>query len=102
MDKSESIITLENLLLRFDTHTKKFIKELEREESNESMETIDSLINNIKAQKNHTKIQKSRFIDDIKSGLGNKIKENPTTIIKYKKPWYSKLSEWFKNILIKF
>lgn len=102
MDKNESIVTLENLLLRFDAQTKKFIKELEHEESNERVETIDSIINDMKAQKNYTKTQKSRFINDIKSGLGDKIKENPTTIIKHEKPWYSKLSQWFKNIFTKF
>jgi hypothetical protein len=102
MEKSENIVTLENLLLRFDAQTKKFIKELESEESNERVETIDSIINDIKAQKNHTKIQRDRFITDIKSGLGDKIKENPTTIIKHTKPWYIRLSEWFKKIFTKF
>jgi C4-type Zn-finger protein len=102
MEKSENIVTLENLLLRFDAQTKKFIKELESEESNERVETIDSIINDIKAQKNYTKIQRDRFITDIKSGLGDKIKENPTTIIKHTKPWYVRLSEWFKKIFTKF
>lgn len=102
MEKSENIVTLENLLLRFDAQTKKFIKELESEESNERVETIDSIINDIKAQKNYTKIQRDRFITDIKSGLGHKIKENPTTIIKHTKPWYVRLSEWFKKIFTKF
>jgi hypothetical protein len=102
MEKSENIVTLENLLLRFDAQTKKFIKELENEENNERVETLDSLINDIKAQKNYTNIQKHRFIGDIKSGLGDKIKENPTTIIKHKKPWYVKITDWFKNIFTKF
>jgi hypothetical protein len=102
MEKSENIVTLENLLLKFDAQTKKFIKELESEESNERVETIDSIINDIKAQKNYTKIQRDRFITDIKSGLGDKIKENPTTIIKHTKPWYVRLSEWFKKIFTKF
>ena len=102
MEKSENIVTLENLLLRFDAQTKKFIKELESEESNERIETLDSIINDIKAQKNYTKTQRDRFITDIKSGLGGKIKENPTTIIKHTKPWYIRLSEWFKKIFTKF
>lgn len=102
MVKNENIVTLETLLQKFDAQTKKFIKELEKEEDNERIETLDSIINDIKAQKQQTNIQKSRFIVDIKSGLGSKIKEEPFTVIKHDKPWYVKVINWFKNIFTKF
>jgi len=102
MEKNQSIVTLENLLVRFDGQTKKFIKELEREEETERVETLDAMINDIKAQKEQTKLTKNKFISEIKLGLGDKIKENPTTIIKHKKPWYIKFKNWLKNIFIKF
>jgi glycerophosphoryl diester phosphodiesterase len=102
MDKGENIVTLEDLLDRFNARTKKFIKELEHEEETERVETLDSIINEIKGQINYTKTQRARFINEIKSGLGDKIKENPTVIIKHNKPWYIIISNWFKNIFTKF
>ena len=102
MEKNQSIVTLEDLLVRFDGQTKKFIKELEREEQTEKVETLDAIINDIKGQKEQTKLNKNKFINEMKFGLGNKIKENPTTIIKHEKPWYVKFKNWLKNIFIKF
>lgn len=102
MSKDKNIVTLEDLLVRFDNQNKKFIKELEAEESTERIESVDAIINDIKAQKEYTKVQKNKFINDIKFGLGEQIKENPTTIIKHTKPWYVKLKDWLKNIFTKF
>jgi hypothetical protein len=102
MEKSQNTVTLEDLLVRFDNQTKKFIKELEREEQSERVETLDAMINDIKGQKEQTKINKTKFITEIKSGLGNKIKENPTTIKKHEKPWYVKFNNWVKSIFTKF
>jgi hypothetical protein len=102
MERNQSIVTLEDILTRFDKQTKKFIQDIEREEQNERVETLDVIINDIKGQKNQTKINKNKFINEIKFGLGEKIKENPTTIIKHTKPWYVKLGNWFKKIFTKF
>lgn len=102
MAKDKNIVTLEDLLVRFDNQNKKFIKELEVEENNERIETLDAIINDIKAQKEYIKIQKNKFVNEIKFGLGDEIKKNPTTIIKHKKPWYVKLKNWLINIFTKF
>lgn len=102
MEKTQQIVTLEDILVRFDKQTKHFISEIEREEKTERIETVDALINDIKAQKNQTALNKNKFISEIKSGLGDKIKENPTTIIKHTKPWYVKFGNWVKNIFTKF
>ena len=83
MEKNQQIVTLEDILNRFDKQTKQFINEIEREEKTERIETLDAMINDIKAQKNQTILNRDRFINEIKTGLGGKIKENPTTIIKY-------------------
>jgi flagellin-specific chaperone FliS len=64
MDKGENIVTLEDLLDRFNARTKKFIKELEYEEETERVETLDSIINEIKGQINYTKTQRARFINE--------------------------------------
>ena len=102
MEKNQQIVTLEDILNRFDKQTKQFINEIEREEQTERIETLDAMINDIKAQKNQTTLNKNRFINEIKTGLGGKIKENPTTIIKYTKPWHVKFRDWVKNIFTKF
>ena len=102
MERNQTIVTLEDILTRFDNQTKKFIQQIEREEENERVETIDVMINDMKGQKNQTLLNKNKFINEIKFGLGEKIKENPTTIIKYAKPWYVKLGNWFKRIFTKF
>jgi hypothetical protein len=102
MEKNQNTVTLENILTRFDKQTKQFIQDIEREEKCENIETLDVMINDIKAQTKQTLLHKHKFISEIKSGLGDKIRENPTTIIKHFKPWYVKLGYWFKNIFTKF
>jgi hypothetical protein len=102
MERNQTTVTLEEILNRFDKQTKKFIQDIEREEENERVETLDVIINDIKGQRNQTIINKNKFINEIKFGLGEKIKENPTTIIKHTKPWYIKLGNRFKRIFTKF
>jgi hypothetical protein len=102
MENNQKIVTLDELLVRFDKQTKEFISGIERDEQSERIETVDAMINDIKGQKNQTILNKHKFIGEIKSGLGTKIKENPTTIIRHTKPWYSKLGYWVKNIFTKF
>jgi hypothetical protein len=102
MERNESIVTLEDILVRFNKQTKKFIQEIEKEENSERIESLDVMINDMKGQRNQTIINKNKFINEIKFGLGEKIKENPTTIIKHTKPWYTNLGVRFKRIFTKF
>jgi C4-type Zn-finger protein len=102
MERNESIVTLEDILVRFNKQTKKFIQEIEKEENSERVESLDVMINDMKGQRNQTIINKNKFINEIKFGLGEKIKENPTTIIKHTKPWYTNLGVRFKRIFTKF
>lgn len=102
MENNQNVVTLEDILTRFDKQTKKFIQEIEREEQTERVESLDAIINDIKGQKHQTLVSRNKFISEIKSGLGDKIKNDPTTIIKHKKPWYIKLINRFKQLFTKF
>ncbi len=102
MSKDKNSISVDEVLNMVNSRTKKLISEIEREESSERIETVDSIINDIKGQKEQTKLNKLKFANEIKSGLGNKIKENPNEIKVYVKPWYKKLGGFIKNIFTKF
>jgi len=79
---------------------KKLIEELEKEEINTNrISTVDSEINKIKTERNSTNIQKERFINEITSGLGKSIKENPNKVTIIKKKWYYKIKKFFIKII---
>jgi len=102
MEKFDNVVTLEDLLNKATEQRKNFIKNLESEEKTERIETVDAIINNIKADKLQTKIKKEKFISEIKLGLGKEISKNPNGIIIHKKPWYVKLGNLIKRIFMKF
>lgn len=102
MSHKKSEITLDELLLIAEKQRKDFIKQIEMEEENERIEHLDAIINDIKAQKEQTKIRRDKFINEIKFGLGEQIKNNPNEIIIHKKPWHVKTKEWFKKIFTSF
>lgn len=77
---------------------KKFLEELAREELLEGRDTISSERNKIFLERSQTEIQKERFINEIKNGLGEKVKERPNEIIIIKKPWYHKLITGIKKL----
>jgi hypothetical protein len=49
-----------------------------------------------------TALKKAQFANEIKAGLGVKIKENPSKVTIIKKSWIQKVLSWFKNIFTKF
>ena len=99
----EGKISLEEVLHKFNKQNEKFKKNLEKEEAYEdSIETMDSIFNDFKATKENTTRNKLKFIDEVKSGLGDKVKKNPNKIKVIKKNWYQKISETIKNIFTKF
>lgn len=102
MENRDNIVTLEDLLNRATEQRKNFIKNLESEEKTERIETVDAIINNIKADKVQTEIKKEQFISEIKAGLGEEIAKNPNSITIHKKPWYAKLGNSIKRIFMKF
>ena len=102
MSNDKKVDDIDLLLGKANEQTKKFIKQLELEEKHERVETIDSIVNDIKATKTQTELNKSRFIYEIKSGLGQTIKERPNDVRIIKKPWHQKFKTWIKNIFTKF
>ena len=79
------------------------INDLEKQEALEDrIETIDSINNEIKAAKQNTELKKEQFINELKSGLGQKVKNNPNKVKIIKKKWHQKLITAIKNIFIKF
>jgi flagellar biosynthesis chaperone FliJ len=102
MSNDKKVDDIDLLLGKANEQTKKFIKQLESEEKHERVETIDSIVNDIKATKTQTELNKDRFINEIKSGLGQTIKKKPNDVRIIKKTWYQKLKIWIKNIFTKF
>jgi hypothetical protein len=100
-DKSK-IIPLEEVLLRFEDHKKVFKQELQREENSERIESLDAIQNDIKGVRQNTELKKIKFISELKNGLGEKVKKNPTTIKKIHNKWYQRLGLVIKRIFIKF
>lgn len=96
-------ISLEDVLSKFNKHNKSFINDLEKQETYEDrIETIDSINNEIKASKQNTELKKEQFINELKNGLGQKVKNNPNKVKIIKKKWHQKLITAIKNIFIKF
>jgi F0F1-type ATP synthase alpha subunit len=102
MNKNKNSVSVDEVLNMVNNKTKKIISEIEREEKTERVETLDSIVNDIKGHKIQTNREKVKFAQEIKSGLGTKIKDNPNYIIIYKKPWYVKLGNFIKRIFTKF
>ncbi len=102
MSDKPKIIPLEEVLVKFEKHKKNFRESLEREEAGERIETLDSIENDIKAVKQNTEMKKNNFIAELQSGLGEKVKKNPTTIKRIHKKWYQRLGLVIKKIFTKF
>lgn len=101
-NKEEKVITLEDLLNKFDKQNKEFIKNVEKEEQYERIETLDAIQNDIKAQQAQTERAKNKFAQSVISGLGEKVKANPNKVTIIKKPWHVKFKEFIKKIFTKF
>ena len=101
-NKEQKVITLEDLLNKFDKQNKEFIKNVEKEEQYERIETLDAIQNDIKAQQAQTERAKNKFAQSVISGLGEKVKANPNKVTIIKKPWYVKFKEFIKKIFTKF
>ena len=95
-------ISLDEVLKKFNNHNKNFISDLEREETIERVDTLDSVINKMKADKVNTELKKNKYISEIKSGLGEKIKENPNEIKQIKKTKKQSIKDFLKKIFNKF
>jgi len=96
-------IELDDVLAKAKLNTKNFIKHLEEEEVGDRIETVDSLRNQMKADKSNTNRKKLQFVDEIKSSLGKEIIEKKGRGIKIKKPTFrEKVRKFFVSLYSKF
>jgi len=96
-------LSIQDILDKANKQTKRFITELEKEEVNvERVETLDSINNDIKAVRQNTELKKNQFIMELKSGLGEKVKQNPNQIKVIKKSFKEKIKIFIKSIFTKF
>jgi hypothetical protein len=102
MNQKDRIIPLEEVLLKFQEQNKEFIKNINKEEKFERVENLDVVINDIKGMEHTTNIKKQNFINELKGGLGEKVKENPTKIKKIEKTFSQKTKLFIKNIFTRF
>jgi hypothetical protein len=101
MGQLDGRIELDEVLAKAKANTANFINHLEQEEAGERIETVDSLQNQMKAERNSTNRKKSLFIDEIKNGLGNEIKSGHGITIK-KKTFGEKVRRFFSRLYSKF
>lgn len=94
----DGMIELDEVLAKAKANTAKFIAHLENEEAGERVETVDSIQNQITADKSNTIRKKKQFISEIKGSLGDEIKESGGRGVTIVKPT---LIERIKRALIK-
>jgi len=103
MGKLDGRIELDEVLLKVKRNTQNFINHLEQEEASERIETVDSLQNQIKADRTNTNRKKLQFIDEIKSDLGKEIKERGARGVTIKKLTFGeKIKRFFAKLYSKF
>lgn len=103
MGKLDGRIELDEVLLKAKANTANFINHLEQEEAGERIETVDSLQNQMKADRSNTNRKKLQFIDEIKSDLGKEIKDKGARGVTIKKLTFGeKIKRFFKRIYSKF
>lgn len=96
-------ISLDDVLLKAKSNTENFIKQLEDEESGERIETVDAMQNQMKADRTNTNRKKSQFINELKNGIGQEIKEKKGRGVKIIKPTFKeKVRNFFISLYSKF
>ncbi len=95
-------LTVQDILDKANRQTKKFIKELDGEENIERVETIDAVQNDIKGIRQNVELKKGLYINELKSGLGDIVKKNPSKVIIIKKTFGQKVKLFLQKIFTKF
>lgn len=99
--REKGYVSIDELLSINGVKQRKLVEEIENEERLDR-ETIDDVQADIEANKEKTRIAKTKFIDEMKQGLGEEIRKNPNTVTFIKKPWYVRLGSFFKSLFTKF
>lgn len=98
----EGYMSVHELLAANGVNQRMLVESLEKEESIERVETEDEIKADIESQRLKTNLAKERLINEIKSGLGTEILENPSKVTIIKKPWYKRLMDFFKSLFTRF
>lgn len=98
MKKEENKIPYSKEFLSHMKENQKMIQQMEVEEFLEREETVDTVKNRIKMDRENTQRQKSMFINEIKGGLGDEIKYSPKYVEVIERPWYYKIIQFFKKL----
>lgn len=103
MGNLDGRIPLDEVLAKAKANTSRFIEQLEREEAGERIETLDSIQNQMKADKSNTNRKKLLFIDEMKNGLGKEIIDNKARGVVIKKPTLGdRIKKFFAKLYSKF
>lgn len=103
MGKLDGRIELDEVLFKAKANTSNFINHLEKEEAGEIVETVDSLINQMKADKANTNRKKLQFIEEIKHSLGKEIKASGARGVTIKKLTLGqRIKKFFVGLYSKF
>jgi hypothetical protein len=102
MSEKNRIIPLEEVLFKFNAQNKEFIKNIDKQERLERVETLEVVLNDIKGMEHTINVKKKNFINELKGGLGEKVKQNPTRIKKIEKTFSQKTKLFIKNIFTRF
>ena len=100
MSKKQEI-ALDELLEVANKQTKTFIEQLKQEEKIERVETEENVMREIKADSENSELKKKLFIQEIKNGLGQEIKQNRGARRVEKTRW-QKIKESIENFFLKF
>jgi len=100
MSKKQEV-TLDELLEITNKQTKTFIEQLKQEEKFERVETEENVMREIMADRENSELKKKLFIQEIKNGLGQEIKQN-RGVRRVEKPRWQKIKESIENFFLKF
>jgi len=103
--KNKEIIPLEEVLSKFKKNTMDLIEVLDDEDRVKPTDTYDHVLNEKKALIESNTLKKKDFINELKSGLGDKVKDNGNAIRKVVRPKLTRLqrfSNFIRRIFTKF
>lgn len=96
--------SIHEILAANGVNQRALIEQLDKEEALERAETEDEIKADIEHNKEKTKYAKAKFISEIKSGLGEEMKKDPTSVKMYNEDlsFWTRLSRGIKKIFTRF
>ncbi len=98
----DGYMSIHEILAVNGVRQRRLIDEIEKEEQIEGRENPDMIEADIKSMKIKTDLAKGRFINELKSGLGSEIKENPNKIKINRPSLLKRIRNWINKLFTKF